>query len=142
MNNISLVGRLVSDPELKYINEDKPFCKFRIAVSRNYRNKDGVIQTDFINIDMWGRKAETFCQYSTKGSLIAVEGSLEIRKYLDKNGENRYYTSIKASNFHFLGHKHSELNNSKLFNDEDLFDDVINENISDLDGLTEDQVPF
>ena len=51
MNNVSLIGRLVFDPELKYVNDDRAVCTFCLAVSRNYRNKDGVIPTDFINID-------------------------------------------------------------------------------------------
>ena len=53
MNNVSLIGRLVFDPELKYVNDDRAVCTFCLAVSRNYRNKDGVIPTDFINIDIW-----------------------------------------------------------------------------------------
>ena len=61
MNNVSLIGRLVFDPELKYVNDDRAVCTFCLAVSRNYRNKDGVIPTDFINIDIWGRRAETLC---------------------------------------------------------------------------------
>ena len=52
MNNVSLIGRLVFDPELKYVNDDRAVCTFCLAVSRNYRNKDGVIPTDFINIDI------------------------------------------------------------------------------------------
>ncbi len=137
MNNINLVGRLVYDPELKYINSDKALCTFCLAVSRNYRNRDGVIPTDFININIWGRRAETLCQYASKGSLIAVEGSLRIDKYVDKDGENRSRTVIHADNFHFLGHKNKNSDNSKLFEDVDLFEDVLNE-----EELSEDQVPF
>lgn len=140
MNNVNLVGRLVYDPELKYINDDKALCTFRIAVSRNYRNKDGVIPTDFININIWGRKAETLCQYASKGSLIAVEGSLRIDKYTDKDGQNKTKTIIHADNFHFLGHNHR--NNNKLFEDEDIFNDVLNENIENEDTLSDNEVPF
>ncbi|ETJ40565.1 Single-stranded DNA-binding protein, partial [human gut metagenome] len=108
MNNVSLIGRLVSDPELKYVNDDRALCKFCLAVSRDYRNKDGVIPTDFINIDIWGRKAEVLCQYASKGSLIAVEGSLRIDKYVNKDGQNRTKAIINADSFHFLGHKHRD----------------------------------
>lgn len=142
MNNVNLVGRLVYDPELKYINDDKALCTFRLAVSRNYRNKDGVIPTDFININIWGRRAETLCQYASKGSLIAVEGSLRIEKYTDKDGQNKTKTIIHADNFHFLGHKHRNNDNSKLFEDEDIFNDVLNENITDEDVLSDNEVPF
>ena len=142
MNNVNLVGRLVYDPELKYINDDKALCKFCLAVSRDYRNKDGVIPTDFINIDIWGRRPEVLCQYASKGSLIAVEGSLRIDKYINKDGENRKKTTIHATNFHFLGHKHQDHDNRKLFNDEDLFDDVINDDTTIEGILSEDEIPF
>lgn len=142
MNNVNLVGRLVYDPELKYINDDKALCTFRLAVSRNYRNKDGVIPTDFININIWGRRAETLCQYASKGSLIAVEGSLRIDKYTDKDGQNKTKTTIHADNFHFLGHKHKNSDNNKLFEDGDIFNDVLNENILDEDALSDNEVPF
>ena len=127
MNNVSLIGRLVFDPELKYVNDDRAVCTFCLAVSRNYRNKDGVIPTDFINIDIWGRRAETLCQYASKGSLIAVEGSLRIDKYVNKDGQNRTKAIINAYNFHFLGHKHRSSDHRKVFEDKDIFKDVIND---------------
>lgn len=142
MNNVSLIGRLVYDPELKYVNDDRAVCTFRLAVSRNYRNKDGVIPTDFINIDIWGRKAETLCQYASKGSLIAVEGSLQIDNYVNKDGQNRTKAFIKADNFHFLGHKHRDSDHRKVFQDKDIFKDVINDEESLEGGLSEDQIPF
>lgn len=142
MNNVSLIGRLVYDPELKYVNDDRAVCTFRLAVSRNYRNKDGVIPTDFINIDIWGRKAETLCQYASKGSLIAVQGSLQIDNYVNKDGQNRTKAFIKADNFHFLGHKHRDSDHRKVFQDKDIFKDVINDEESLEGRLSEDQIPF
>ena len=76
MNNIVLIGRLVNDPELKYVGEpNNPVTNFRIAVSRNYKTKDGIVESDFINIEIWGKKAETCGQYLQKGRLIAVDGA-------------------------------------------------------------------
>ena len=57
MNNIVLIGRLVNDPELKYVGEsNNPVTNFRIAVSRNYKTKDGIVESDFINIEIWVKK--------------------------------------------------------------------------------------
>ena len=142
MNNVSLIGRLVFDPELKYVNDDRAVCRFCLAVSRNYRNKDGVIPTDFIDIDIWGRRAEVLCQYASKGSLLAVEGSLRIDNYVNKDGQNRTKTIIKADNFHFLGHKHRDSDHRKVFEDKDIFKDVLNDEESLEGGLSEDQIPF
>ena len=142
MNNVSLIGRLVFDQELKYVNDDRAVCTFCLAVSRNYRNKDGVIPTDFINIDIWGRRAETLCQYASKGSLIAVEGSLRIDKYVNKDGQKRTKAIINAYNFHFLGHKHRNSDHRKVFEDKDIFKDVINDAEVFEGELSEDQIPF
>lgn len=142
MNNVSLVGRLVFDPELKYVNNDKALCTFRLAVSRNYRNKDGIIPTDFININIWGRKAETLCQYASKGSLIAVEGSLRIDNYINSNGEHKSKTIIHADNFHFLGHRNKDKDISNLFEDKDIFTDTSDKIASEDDSLSKEQLPF
>ncbi|MCI6737717.1 MAG: single-stranded DNA-binding protein [Intestinibacter sp.] len=137
MNNVSLIGRLTSDPELKYVGNDTALCRFSIAVSRNYKNKDGVVPTDFINIEIWGRRAEIFCQYTSKGSLVGIEGSLRIEKYLNKEGENRTETKIHADNFHFLGSKNKPSKDNKLFNGDNLFENVLNE-----EEISEEEIPF
>ena len=137
MNSVNLVGRLTADPELKYIGEDRALCKFCIAVSRDYKNKDGAILTDFINVELWGKKAEVLCQYASKGSLIGVEGSLRIEKYLNKDGETRSATKIHANNFHFLGSKNKTSENNKLFERDNLFENVLNE-----DEISEEEIPF
>ncbi|MGN1033683.1 MAG: single-stranded DNA-binding protein [Intestinibacter sp.] len=137
MNSVNLVGRLTSDPELKYVGDDKALCKFCIAVSRDYKNKDGAILTDFINIDLWGKRAEVFCQYASKGSLIAIEGSLRIEKYSTKEGENRTAAKIHANNFHFLGSKNKPSESNKLFEGDNLFENVLNE-----EEISEEEIPF
>ena len=137
MNNVNLVGRLTSDPELKYVGDDKALCKFSIAVSRDYKNKDGVVPTDFINIDLWGKRAEIFCQYASKGSLVGIEGSLRIEKYSTKEGENRTAAKIRANNFHFLGSKNKSSDSNKLFEGDNLFENVLNE-----EETSEEEIPF
>jgi single-strand DNA-binding protein len=85
MNSINLVGRLVSDPELKQTNSGKSVCSFTLAVSRP-RVKD---TTDFINCVVWNQSAEYLTTYGRKGNLVAVTGVLTSRKFDDKDGNHR-----------------------------------------------------
>lgn len=85
MNSINLVGRLVSDPELKQTQSGKSVCSFTLAVSRP-RVKD---TTDFINVVVWEKSAEYLTNYGRKGNLVAVTGVLTSRKYDDKDGNHR-----------------------------------------------------
>ncbi|SRR6056297_1150498 len=92
INKIILTGRLVRDPELKKTNAGVSFSRFTIAVSRNYRNADGEIDTDFINIISWREQAERCVEYLAKGRLIGIEGSLNIRK--SEKEENTYIDHV------------------------------------------------
>ncbi len=139
MNNINLIGRLTDNPELKYVGTNNTaLCNFSLAVSRNYRNKDGVIPTDFINIEIWGKRAETLCQYATKGTLIGISGSLRMEKYTSNSGENKTLYRVHADNFCFTGHKTQNDDSSNIFKGENLFDDAIDE----YEELTEEEIPF
>lgn len=101
LNRIILIGRLVRDPELRYISNGTPVCNFRIAVDRNYTNQDGERDTDFINVVVWRKLAETVAQHLGKGRLVAVDGRLQIRK---SEKDNRTYINpeVVAQNVQFL----------------------------------------
>ena len=102
MNNVVLTGRITKDLDLKYIN-DKAVCNFDIAV-----NRIGQEQADFISIAVWGKQAENLVNYQSKGSLIAVAGSIRVDKYQTENGENRYKTYVLATSIEYLSTKASE----------------------------------
>ena len=102
LNRIVLIGRLVADPELRYTQSGIPVSSFCIAVDRNYKNAAGERETDFINISAWRKLAELICEYMKKGRLIAVEGSLQMRKYQTREGENRTAYEVQAENVQFL----------------------------------------
>ena len=89
MNNVVLIGRLTADPEYKQTPSGVSVTSFSIAVDRNYIDKDGTRQTDFINIVAWRNTADFICRYFSKGRMIAIEGSSQTRKYEDKNGNKR-----------------------------------------------------
>ena len=101
MNQIILIGRLVRDPELKYLPSEKAVCNFTLAVNRPY-SKNGEQEADFINIQAWGKQGENAAQYLAKGSQCAVSGRLQIRSY-ESNGERKYATEVVADRVEFLG---------------------------------------
>ena len=142
MNQIILIGRLTREPELRYIaGSGTPVAQFAIAVDREFTGKDGKKETDFIDIQVWGKSAENCANYIVKGSLVGIQGSLRIDKYLDKDGESKTKSKIYATNFHFLGHKHPENDTYKLFDNKTLFNEVINKE-SQNEEISEEQIPF
>lgn len=108
INKVVLMGRLVSDPELKNTNTGKEVTSFRIAVDRGYVKKDEERKADFFDIVAWGKTAAFVCQYFKKGNLIAVDGRLESRTYQAKDGSNRYVVEVIANNVSFTGERRSD----------------------------------
>ena len=110
MNNVSLVGRLIKDPELRYVGEkNSAVTNFVIAVDRDYKTLQGERESDFINIEVWGKQAEIICEYMTKGRLIGIEGKIKVDKYKNESGENRYITKVRATSFKFLDYKNKSV---------------------------------
>ena len=101
LNRITLIGRLVRDPELRYTSNGTPVSNFTLAVERNYKNRQGERDVDFIKIVTWRKLAETCAQHLGKGRMVAVEGRLQIRK---SEKENRTYINpeVIADNVQFL----------------------------------------
>lgn len=96
MNSVILIGRLTADPELKFISTGVAISKFTIAIDRSYR-KDNNSVTDFIPVEVWGKKAEYCATYIQKGCLVAVNGSLHIDRYIDKDGQSRNFAKVTAN---------------------------------------------
>lgn len=105
LNVVVLMGRLVRDPELKTTQSGNSVCTFSIAVDRSYTAKGEERKADFFTITAWRQTAEFICKYFQKGSLIAIEGSLQTRQYQDKNGNNRTATEVLAAEVGFCGPK-------------------------------------
>ena len=102
MNRVILVGRLVKDPELKYTPNDIPVVQFVLAVNRQFTNKSGERQADFINCVVWRAQAENLAKFMRKGNQIGVEGQLQVRTYEDNGGVKRYITEVICDSIHFL----------------------------------------
>ena len=105
LNVVALMGRLVADPELRQTPQGVSVTTFTIAVDRSFVRQGEQRQADFIDIVCWRSSAEFVCKYFKKGSLIAVNGSIQTRTYQDKNGNNRKAFEIVADNVHFAGAK-------------------------------------
>lgn len=103
-NLVVLTGRLTADPELKTTQNGISVTTFSIAVNRNYRAGEEQ-QTDFINIVAWRQRAEFITKYFKRGSLIGIEGSIQTRKYQDKNGNNRTAFEVVVNNVQFVESK-------------------------------------
>ena len=105
INNITLMGRLTADPELKTTTTGLSVTSFSIAVDRGYARNGEEKQTDFINIVAWRQTAEFICRYFKKGSMIALTGSLQSRSYEDRNGNRRTVYEVVVDNVSFCGSK-------------------------------------
>ena len=97
-NRVILVGRMVSDPELKYTPSGVAVANFRIAVDRPFANKQGERETDFISIVAWRQSAEFAANYLTKGRLVLAEGRLQVRSWTTQDGQKRWATEVVADN--------------------------------------------
>lgn len=110
MNNVCLIGRLVRDPELRYLPDGATaVANFTLAVDKQlsrdkkeeYESK-GQPTADFINIVVWGKQAENCANYLAKGLLTAVQGRIQTRSWEDQEGNRRYSTEVVANNVQFL----------------------------------------
>ena len=99
------MGRLVGDPELRTTTNGTSVTSFRIAVDRNFVRQGEERQADFIDIVAWRQTAEFVTRYFHKGSMIAVQGSIQTRNYEDKNGNKRTAVEVVADNVSFCGSK-------------------------------------
>jgi single-strand DNA-binding protein len=108
-NRVQLIGNLGMDPEVKSFDGGRKLAKFSLATSQSYTNTQGerVKDTQWHNIVVWGKLAETAEKFLKKGSEVALEGKLTYRSYETKEGQNRYVTEIVTNDFLMVGKKHS-----------------------------------
>lgn len=105
LNCAIIMGRLTADPELRTTPNGISVTSFSVAVDRSYQKAGAERQTDFINVVAWRQTAEFVSRYFHKGSMIAVQGSIQTRNYEDRNGNKRTAVEIVADNVSFCGSK-------------------------------------
>lgn len=139
-NLVVLTGRLTADPELKTTPNGISVTSFSIAVSRPYRSGEES-QADFINIVAWRQRAEFITKYFKKGSLIGIEGSIQTRKYTDKNGNNRTAFEVVVNNVQFVESKRdsSAANGSA---EPASFSNAGANDFAEIGDVSDDDLPF
>lgn len=100
-------GRLTKDIELRYTASNLAVATFVIACERDYKPQNGDRETDFINVVAFGKDAEFVSKYFHQGDMMNVKGRIQVRKYQDREGNNRRSVEIAAENIYFGGSKKS-----------------------------------
>ena len=135
INKVVLTGRMVKDPELRFIqNTGTATTTITLAVDK-YNAKTKEREADFINVVVWGKQAENLAEYTVKGSQIAISGRIQTRSYEAKDGTKRYVTEVVANEIEFLGNKTTKKEDKKLEKAIDFGEDA---EIVDDDGM----IPF
>ena len=112
LNNVILVGRLTSNPEIVEVDGSKKVTTVILAVNRNFKNQEGLYETDFIRCILWNSVAASTTEYCHIGDVIGVKGRLQTSKYEDDDGKTHYTMDVIAERVTFLStnKKHEEVN--------------------------------
>ena len=102
INNVVLVGRLTKDIDLKYTGSGTAVGTFNLAVNRKFTDQNGERKSDFINCVIWRKAAENMANFTRKGSLVGIEGSIQTRNYDNQQGNRVYVTEVVVDNFTLL----------------------------------------
>lgn len=105
INSVVIMGRLTFDPELRTTPSGVSVVQFQVAVDRNFQRQGEERKTDFIDVTAWRQTAEFISRYFRKGSMIAVEGSIQTDNFTDNSGNKRKSVRVVASNVSFCGSK-------------------------------------
>ena len=116
INNVTLVGRLTRDPELKYTTSNVAVATFNLAVNRNFKGANGERETDFINCMIWRKPAELLSEWCKKGNLVGITGRIQTRSYENQQGQRVYVTEVVAESFQILEKKDNAANNASMEN--------------------------
>lgn len=136
MNNVSLLGRITSDPELRATSNGTSVTSFNLAIN-GLPNANGEQRTDFIPITIWKKQAENVCKYVHKGDQLAINGRMQSSNYETKDGEKRTKIEVVASNVIFIGSKKKE----EQPKEETSYDDYEDFN-GDVELSLDDSLPF
>lgn len=109
MNKVILCGNLTKDVEVKTTSTGLSIAIFSLAVQRSFKNQDGDYETDFINCKMFGDRTKVLAQYTSKGSKLLVEGSIQTGSYQKEDGTKVYTTDVIVNNFEFISSKNDYL---------------------------------
>ena len=132
MNKIILVGRLTKDPEVRSTSAGFSTSNFTVAVNRNFKNKEGNYDADFLPCVAFRQTADFVSKFFKKGSMISLEGRVQTRNYDAQDGTKRYVTEVVVENVEFVGGK-NEGSSSNAYTD--------TPSTADVDEMPEYDIP-
>ena len=142
LNNVSLVGRLTKDVELRYTQSNVAVATFTLAVNRTFKNENGEREADFINCVMWRQQAENLANWAKKGALIGITGRIQTRSYDNQQGQRVYVTEVVAEQFQLLESKGQQGNQGQQRQPQQQAPDFSrNANTNPLE-ISDDDLPF
>jgi len=107
MNQLILVGRLTKDPEIKKI-DSKSCCYLTVAVKRQFKNSEGIYESDFITCTVWNIIAEQVCEYCKKGDVVSIKARVQNNNYTDKDDKKVYSYEMVAEQVSFVQSQHRD----------------------------------
>jgi single-strand DNA-binding protein len=108
INQVTLVGRLTKDPDLRITPEGTSVVNLTLAVNRQFKNQNGEYDTDFVHCTIWRKTAENTANYCRKGSVLGITGKIHTRNYQNQEGKRVYVTEVVAETVQFLSHRPSQ----------------------------------
>jgi single-strand DNA-binding protein len=105
INQVTLVGRLTKDPDLRITPEGTAVCNLTLAVNRPFKNQHGEYETDFVHCTIWRKTAENTANFCRKGSVIGITGKIHTRNYMNQEGKRVYVTEVVAETVQFLSRR-------------------------------------
>lgn len=143
-NKVILAGHLTRDPEVSFTSQGKGVAKIGIAVSKKYKSKAGedVQETMFIDVDVWGKQAESIGKYLKKGSAALIEGELKLDSWDSADGSGkRYKHKINASRVQFIGGKSKPKEQSESLDKREAMTQIF-DGVPPNGGIEDDDIPF
>lgn len=142
LNMVVIMGRITADPELRTTQSGLSVTSFSVAVDRGYVKDGGERQTDFINCVAWRQNADFITRYFSKGSMIAITGSLQQRSYTDKDGNKRTAYEVIVDRASFCGSKAESGTSNAVKNDAPAsFSNVDTGDFEEI-SMSDDDLPF
>ena len=135
INNVTLIGRLTRDAELRYTPNNIATTQFNIACNRNFKNANDEYDADFINCVMWREQAERFCNWTRKGMLVGIVGRIQTRSYENQQGQRVYVTEVVAENFQVLEKRDNTANHNSMT-------EQMPPSFASQMDITDDKLPF
>ena len=135
INNVTLIGRLTRDAELRYTPNNIATAQFNIACNRNFKNANDEYDADFINCVMWREQAERFCNWTRKGMLVGITGRIQTRSYENQQGQRVYVTEVVAESFQVLEKRDNTANQNSMT-------DQMPPSFASSMDITDDKLPF